>query len=31
MNTIAALLVMLWITGWTLASVRAGLKNRAPE
>jgi hypothetical protein len=28
MNTMAAVLIMLWVTGWTLACVRAGLRAR---
>jgi len=27
-NAIAATFVMLWLTGWTLAAVRAGFKAR---
>jgi len=30
MNAIAGTLIVLWLTGWTLAAVRAGLKARNP-
>jgi hypothetical protein len=29
MNLIGAMLVSLWVAGWMLAMVRAGLKDRA--
>jgi hypothetical protein len=29
MNLIGAMLVGLWVTGWVIAMVRAGLKARA--
>ena len=29
MNLIGAILVNLWVAGWALAAVRAGLKARA--
>ena len=30
MNALAGTLIMLWLTGWTLAMVRVGLKARIP-
>jgi len=29
MNTFAGIMLLLWMGGWTLAMVRAGLKDRA--
>jgi hypothetical protein len=29
MNTLAGVLLLLWMGGWTLAMLRAGLKARA--
>ena len=29
MNTFAGVMLLLWVGGWTLAMVRAGLKARA--
>ena len=29
MNTFAGLMLLLWMSGWTLAMVKAGLKARA--
>ena len=29
MNTIAGVMLLWWVGGWTLAMVRAGLKTRA--
>jgi len=31
MNLMGAVLVSLWVAGWALAMVRAGLKARAAE
>jgi len=28
MNTFAAIILFLWVAGWTIASIRAGLKAR---
>jgi hypothetical protein len=28
MNNLAAFMVFLWVTGWTVAAIRAGLQNR---
>jgi hypothetical protein len=30
-NTIAAIFLMFWLTGWTLAALRAGHKAKNPE
>jgi hypothetical protein len=30
MNALAGTLIMLWLTGWTLAMMRAALKARIP-
>ena len=31
MNTIAAIFLVFWLTGWTLAALRAGLKVKNLE
>ena len=31
MNLIGAMLVNLWVAGWAIAAVRAGLKARAAD
>jgi hypothetical protein len=28
MNTFAAFMLLLWVSGWTIAFIRAGLKTR---
>jgi len=30
-NTIAAIFLLFWLTGWSLAALRAGLRAKNPE
>ena len=29
MNTLAAIMLFLWVAGWTIASIRAGINHKA--
>ena len=29
MNNLAAFMVFLWVTGWTIAAIRAGLETKS--